>query len=544
MNATRRCGACRTQHPAEQFRNPQARRCLRCDAAAAQRAALRPRQCRQCRHTKPRRDFNGRQAVCRACWEARPAPTRACARCRQQAPVGEYGAHGKLCATCKATPRTPVRKDTACLVCHEVKPRSAFPGLGRKTCTECRQRKDAARTTRACRRCREQHPVEVYGPGVGGAMCPTCRATPTAPPPSHARACFACLQTKPAEAFPFGPGRNRAKTGPGKYRRRSAVCAECQAERAQRKAAKRQARITTWELDGAMVRRCGHCQEVKPLEEGYYVSRRKASGEAVRDHRCKECQKQRIAEIKRAMKATPEGRAKQAEWQAAWRKRHPERAAELQRQHRLRVAADPERRARANESTRMGHRLRRERRDGVPVTELRHPQRKGIYDTDRERVPSLPLVREIERAIDLQSKGDPGGMGENQNDRATEAVCARVGVADRILARYRNGAWPTVGLSKADGILVELGLLWWEVWNEQTVRKPVLEVTHWVLRERSPKGKRTYVSRERTRATRYGDAGPDLAALERVRHAFEGCAQEPCPHCQPEAEQQHELVAA
>lgn len=122
-------------------------------------------------------------------------------------------------------------------------------------------------------------------------------------------------------------------------------------------------------------------------------------------------------------------------------------------------------------------------------------------------VPSWPLVLALEHAF----KG-----GES----VTEG-CRRLGISDRLYRDWRNRCRPYCEFDSADKVLQALGLIWWEVYTEETVRRHAVEVAVYSWK---PVGtiKRRRIARLRTRATRAVDLGPDLEALELVRYAFTG----------------------
>lgn len=48
-----------------------------------------------------------------------------------------------------------------------------------------------------------------------------------------------------------------------------------------------------------------------------------------------------------------------------------------------------------------------------------------------------------------------------------ESVCKRAGISDRTYRDWRDGSRPTVKFDTADRVLTRLGVLWWEVWDDQ-----------------------------------------------------------------------------
>jgi len=90
---------------------------------------------------------------------------------------------------------------------------------------------------------------------------------------------------------------------------------------------------------------------------------------------------------------------------------------------------------------------------------------------------------------------------------------------------WRSGTRPKVSLSQADQVLTRLDMLWWDVWNETTVRTPIIRVLLYSQRtKRHPNG---HTNRVIERGLRdYGDRGPDLHTLNTIRNIWEGDAEE------------------
>jgi hypothetical protein len=139
-------------------------------------------------------------------------------------------------------------------------------------------------------------------------------------------------------------------------------------------------------------------------------------------------------------------------------------------------------------------------------------------DDRRDRVPAQPLGEAVER-VRRRQVPEAGLEGEGLH----EAFYERLGVPERIVYRWRRGESTTVSLDQADRVLIALDLLWWDVYDESTVRRPLIEAHVVGFRRRAAyRGGPVRPYRERRGTRRYGDAGPDLEALERVRRAFEG----------------------
>lgn len=286
------------------------------------------------------------------------------------------------------------------------------------------------------------------------------------------------------------------------------------------------------EVDGRLVRPCSTCKKIKPLEE-FPLNGRRSDGSRRRDTRCKACTVIRMRAAYQKRRADPEKmqqeRAKKASWNRDWRRRNPEAARAAQERYFAKVRADPERHARHLESTRIAYRLRRERETGGSVDDVRSISARHAAEESRTRVPVAPLVMLIDdiaarAALDRGAIYDPRAV-----DAALGTVCARADLNDRVLYRWRVGEDPTVALERAEVVIEALDAFWWEVWTAETVRRPLFVAASYRWRDkRLPSGKMGRY-RERTRTVVYGDQGPDLFELERIRRAFEGEPPEPKP---------------
>ncbi len=126
----------------------------------------------------------------------------------------------------------------------------------------------------------------------------------------------------------------------------------------------------------------------------------------------------------------------------------------------------------------------------------------------KARLPSRQLAAVIQRL----SVGEPGGV---------LVVCARAGIDDRRHRFWRDGIRPVLKPSLAERALEALDLFYWDVWNADTVRVPLVRA-HLYL----PRVYRRRRTSERVlcwdRGIRdYGDGGPDYAELERIAGIFE-----------------------
>lgn len=313
----------------------------------------------------------------------------------------------------------------------------------------------AERPDKECHRCGELRPAGDFVPR--GRNCAACRKLP--PPSARKRAfrpCMWCLEVKAPEEFPWGPGR-----GKGCYRRRRSVCTACLAQEKRRKqdaARERAERQATWEHNGVTVRRCSRCDTIKPLEDGFYVERRNPDGSVLRrSYQCKACQIERVGRLQRERLQNPEtaeeARRRKTEQRRKWRENNRERYRELQKQYRKRVLADPERHARAMETARMAHRLKREQRDGIHIDNIRSLTPTLTAAEGGGTLPAGPLSKVVEAFV--KTNNIP-------YDRALEEIGAHA----RQLSAWRTGEIVSVQFAVATRVLTKIGRGWWEVWTD------------------------------------------------------------------------------
>lgn len=121
-------------------------------------------------------------------------------------------------------------------------------------------------------------------------------------------------------------------------------------------------------------------------------------------------------------------------------------------------------------------------------------------------LPANPLAMAIGRAARRSFHDDPA-----------ERIRKEIGVSQRHVFAWRTRG-RDVSLDTADKALIALGLLWFDVWNEDTVRRPVLEVRCYLSRTKfSPwHPEHRWRGRELTRRDWYGDKGTDWEELDRI----------------------------
>ena len=79
-------------------------------------------------------------------------------------------------------------------------------------------------------------------------------------------------------------------------------------------------------------------------------------------------------------------------------------------------------------------------------------------------LPAAPLCEAIHRAK------------RRRRGETAEGICKEIGLTSRHLRRWEEGWCPTVSLDTFDTICTRLHMLWFDVYNEDTVRKPVVTV--------------------------------------------------------------------
>jgi hypothetical protein len=125
------------------------------------------------------------------------------------------------------------------------------------------------------------------------------------------------------------------------------------------------------------------------------------------------------------------------------------------RRHRERLKRDPDRLARARETARINSRLRRERVDGINVTEL--------------RVDAVPMPRDW-FSIRLVLPGPPLAAAmrryAEKHDVSMTSVCEHAGFPLRSYTRWDNGEGASV--PAIDAALTEMDMCWFEVWTEES----------------------------------------------------------------------------
>lgn len=277
--------------------------------------------------------------------------------------------------------------------------------------------------------------------------------------------------------------------------------------------------VTLWERERkwhtrARARRkpCAGCGRLKPDGHG-----RRLCDEciALRARKCQACQERPPRASGKAyceqcfQIAQRAARRRKREWLAkqlqdpSYRETYNARAASCRR----RLRQEDGDRVRANE--RLDYRIA-QANAGRPIAPVAKSPSDGLGHTG---IPGRPLAAAITRAA---SRTLPALVGEPVQAMTEAQICEATGVLPRHVYAWRIGE-RGASLDAADRVLIALDLEWEDIWNEDTVRVPLLEVRSYSYV--SKKGAR-YRTLHHTRL--YGDRGPDLAELERVSALMEG----------------------
>jgi hypothetical protein len=149
-----------------------------------------------------------------------------------------------------------------------------------------------------------------------------------------------------------------------------------------------------------------------------------------------------------------------------------------------------------------------------------------LVEDNIPKLPSRPLVFYIGALIEREQRrrimaGDTKVPGMRDGVQPVEGVCKELGVDPRTWTRWRRGASTTVQWEQIDNILTRGEALWFDLFNEETVRKPkfLIEVVGYRNRKNG-RGKIT-LGREIKRTFYIGDDGTDYDELNRIRELFE-----------------------
>lgn len=96
-----------------------------------------------------------------------------------------------------------------------------------------------------------------------------------------------------------------------------------------------------------------------------------------------------------------------------------------------------------------------------------------------------------------------------------------IGIDPRQIYRWGIGECPMVTLEIADLVMTRLGLLWWDIWNEDTVRCPHITVLLRKVQRKKHTGKGRHYDAVIRSERYYGDAGTDWLTLRRVERLMD-----------------------
>lgn len=251
---------------------------------------------------------------------------------------------------------------------------------------------------------------------------------------------------------------------------------------------------------------CDACREAREYRTCLRCHQPKIRRGPTQEKLCDDCKPLRDADV----------RAYQRERKRLYRQ-DPAKAArmkEANRRWREKVGSTPAGRQQLNEVSRMDYRIR-QLRNGKTLHAVADAP-KAVNVQSRTVLPGRPLAAAIHR---LAASMDP--VEGTSADDGYSAVVERAGKDPRAVSAWGTGE-RNVGLDIADEVLINLDLCWWEVWNEDTLRRPVVEARSYVfpLRARHNGGKKPTRTLQRTRL--YGDLGPDLDELRRVERLMTG----------------------
>lgn len=140
-----------------------------------------------------------------------------------------------------------------------------------------------------------------------------------------------------------------------------------------------------------------------------------------------------------------------------------------------------------------------------------------------DKLPAPQLAKALQAIIDRRTREMNWPFDGNGNYlHCNEMVCKEVGTTGRNLRRWQSGWQPQVQFDKADEVITNMDLLWWDVWNADTVRKPVFTVMlRRVRMKRNYKGQKPMRCVEKGEL-HYGDLGTDWDKLREIEEAWCG----------------------
>lgn len=332
-------------------------------------------------------------------------------------------------------------------------------------------------------------------PGRGQRYCATCERKPHRPV-GERTPCHACGSVEDKQ--------------PNKH-----FCDECLQLRQWRREKRRQA--------AKVVKRkaCGRCGGMKGSGRGKRLCD-KCQAEVGQLPSCRRCGerpvRRRYAQLCAvcAEESLVNRRARHRESYYRQRAKDPDGWREKNREKARKRHADPDKRARDLERRRLMRYLKAHR-EGRTVRRI-----SPVAERPQASLPGAPLAAAIDRlARSEASVRNPFATWDKaESGGYFVIVCERAGVSERRVTGWRTGesnAW----ISTVDEVLTRLGLFWWEVWTEETVRRPFFVVHTYAWKWKKQRNKLNFY-RVRVRSVPYGDAGPDLDELSRIESLMVG----------------------
>lgn len=332
----------------------------------------------------------------------------------------------------------------------------------------------APKPRKPCAKCGAPKPS-----GRGHRYCATCERAPRRPP----------FVTTPCGACGSRENKQRGKQ----------LCDECKALSQWRNSTRSKSRSVVLRQP---CRRCGKRKSPgrgKQFCDACEIANRQANRcrncktEPVRAEgkricvRCHEQSLQRVRELEaeRSRRRTREGKRKVFDQTAYQRVRH-----------------DPAKWAHSLETQRLRRRLKAAR-DGRVLREYL-PAAEAAFE-----LPARPLALVFDALAAA-------------TDLAT--VCDLASVQERAVHRWRTGGVKTIDSIEADAILTALDLFWWEVWCEETVRRPLFVVHVYARQMKKTTNGAWRPRRIKTQRLPYGDQGPDVESLAEIAARMSGQA--------------------
>lgn len=269
------------------------------------------------------------------------------------------------------------------------------------------------------------------------------------------RPCIRCFQVKaPSQFPPHGRiGASRCKGGVPGVTRVCWGCIESQAH-ALNDTGYRPRVIKDWEENGALVRRCTTCRDVKQVEDFGAGRRtcRKCSNKRVNDRKKRDNEDRKRQERKRHADKARKRRAESPETRA--------KESEARKRYRAKVLASADAHAKMLENERISRRLRRELR-GEPVTKFQ-PGR--FFRLGARYLPAAPLAEFFDAKVEARRSTERALDYDDCDITSAAEVCRELEVEPRSLYAWRAGERKEVQVGVAERILMNANAEPEDVW--------------------------------------------------------------------------------